>query len=212
MAGEAADGGRGDVRATLGDEGNAQVANEGQMRRAAGFLKQSLRLFAAYVHGQLVIAFWMAVVYAAGYALVGVPWWALVAAVCGALHLVPILGAALGLVLPVVVSLAAGGGTNQILAILAVFVAAQAIEGFYLTPKILGSHLRMRRVLVFVALVAGSLLFGFLGAVFAVPAVAVAVLAWRTWRGTEGETHDSPVFRSPTNRNKDPNTPSASAQ
>jgi predicted PurR-regulated permease PerM len=158
---------------------------QGQPKNTAEFVKESLRLFAAYVRGQVLIALWMAVIYAVGYGFAGVPWWALVAPVCGALHLIPFLGAALGLILPVLISLAAGGGTNQILAILGAFVAAQAIEGFYLTPKILGRHLHMRRVLVFVALVFGSSLFGFLGAIFAVPAVAVAVLAWRTWRGTE---------------------------
>jgi predicted PurR-regulated permease PerM len=184
----------------------------GRPKNTAEFVKESLRLFAAYVRGQLLIALWMAVIYAIGYGFAGVPWWALVAPVCGALHLVPFLGAALGLILPVVVSLLAGGGTNQLLAILGVFVAAQAIEGFYLTPKILGHHLRMRRVLVFVALVAGSSLFGFLGAIFAVPAVAVAVLAWRTWRGAEAGAQDSPDLRNPTNRNTDPSTPSASAQ
>ncbi|HSB15704.1 MAG TPA: AI-2E family transporter [Bryobacteraceae bacterium] len=184
----------------------------GQPNNTGKFLKDSLWLFAAYVRGQLLIALWMVVIYAVGYGFAGVPWWGLVAPVCGALHLVPFLGAALGLILPVVVSLAAGGGTNQMLAILGVFVAAQAIEGFYLTPKILGRQLRMRRVLVFVALVAGSSLFGFLGAIFAVPAVAVAVLAWRTWRGAETHVQDPPDLRNPTNRNTDPSTPSTSAQ
>jgi predicted PurR-regulated permease PerM len=142
-------------------------------------LAEVARALGAWIRGQLKVALWMIVLYAAGFALIGVPFWPVIAIVCGSLHVVPMVGAVLGLLIPVGATLVAGGGGYKILAIVGVFVCAQALESFYLTPRILGSHLRLRPVVVFFALFAGGLLFGFLGAVFAVPAVAIAVLIWR---------------------------------
>lgn len=148
-------------------------------RTILGFLAEILRTLARFVRGQVLIASWMTLIYAAGFFLLDVPLWPLIALVCGMLHLVPVIGAVLGLLVPVGVSLIAGRSAAQILGIIGVFAFTQALESFYLTPRILGTELRLKPVVVFLALMAGGLLFGFFGALFAVPAVAVAMLAWR---------------------------------
>jgi predicted PurR-regulated permease PerM len=148
-------------------------------------LSEIFRTLRSYVRGQLLVALWMIVLYAVGFALLNVPGWPFVAIICGSLHVVPTLGAALGLLIPVTVSLIAGRGLHQILGIIGVFVGAQLLETFYLTPKVVGSHVRIRPLVVFLALLAGGLLFGFIGALVAVPAVAVAMVIWRAFHRTE---------------------------
>ncbi len=139
---------------------------------------------ARWMGGQLLIAFLTAVCYAAGFALAGLPWWPLFAAANGFFHLIPIAGAALALLLPVAGWLAlTNGDTAMLLWIVAVCALVQGFEGFYLTPKILGAKLRMKPLLVFLAVVAGSALFGFAGAFFAVPVLAAAMTLWRWWYG-----------------------------
>ena len=54
------------------------------------------------------------------------------------------------------------------------FVAVQIIEGYFLTPRILGGRMRLHPMAVFLGMLIGGKLFGFLGIILAVPAIAVA--------------------------------------
>jgi predicted PurR-regulated permease PerM len=149
-------------------------------------LRQLLRQVAGnvvhWVGGQLLIAAVMTVFYALGFALAGLPWWPLFALANGFLHLIPMFGAALGLMLPFLGwLLLTNADPYRLLALIAVYALAQALEGFYLTPKILGYRLRLKPFLVFLAVVAGSMFFGFFGALFAAPVMAVAMTIWRWW-------------------------------
>ena len=60
---------------------------------------ESGRILETYVRGQLVIGLIMAVLYAIGFALLGVPAWAGIAALAGLLNAIPYVGTLLGLVL-----------------------------------------------------------------------------------------------------------------
>lgn len=117
--------------------------------------------------------------YAIGFWLVDVPIWALAALICGGLHVVPLMGAVLGLLVPIVFALAGGGYLGQILQIVAVFVVAQLLETFYLTPKILGRELSLRPLLVFVSVLIGGASFGVVGALLAPLLVAVGLVLGR---------------------------------
>lgn len=75
------------------------------------------RILEAYVRGQLLIGLCMAVLYAVGFAVAGVPAWAGIAAIAGLLNAIPYVGTALGLVLALGFTLAAGGGVWQLLGI-----------------------------------------------------------------------------------------------
>ena len=145
-------------------------------------LKQIAGNLLHWVGGQMLIAAILTVLYAVGFALAGLPGWWAFAIVNGFLHLIPMFGAALGLALPFLGwLLLTKGDPYQILAIIGVYVAAQALEGFYLTPKILGYKLRLKPFLVFLGVIAGSAMFGFVGALFAAPVMAVAMTIWRWW-------------------------------
>ncbi|MCZ2157204.1 MAG: AI-2E family transporter [Bryobacterales bacterium] len=151
---------------------------------AWALIRQVGRDLARWTGGQLLIALAVAACYAVGFALAGLPWWPLFAVANGFFHLIPIAGVALSLLLPVTGWLVlTNGDARTLLWVVAVCILVQAFEGFYLTPKILGEKLRMKPLAVFVAVVAGSALFGFVGAFFAVPALAVAMTVWRWWYG-----------------------------
>jgi predicted PurR-regulated permease PerM len=132
------------------------------------------RILESYVRGQLLIALVMAALYAAGFALVGVPAWAGIAALAGFLNAIPYVGTALGLVLATGFTLADGGGLWQLAGVVAVFVVVQSVEGYYLTPRILGSRLSLHPMAVFLGLLIGGKLFGLLGIILAVPTIAIA--------------------------------------
>jgi predicted PurR-regulated permease PerM len=70
-----------------------------------------------------------------------------------------------------------GGGWPRILGVVAVFIVVQSVEGYYLTPKLLGGRLDLHPMWVLVGLMIGGSLFGILGIILAVPVIAIAKVA-----------------------------------
>lgn len=144
------------------------------------------RTVGSYLRGQLVVMAIMTVLYTVGFYWADVPLWFLAAVICGLFHLLPIVGAILALVIPVAFALIGGGGLGQVLQIVGVFVVAQLLETFYLTPKILGRELRLSPLIVFLSVLIGGMTLGLLGALLAPLVAAVAMLAWRARRHPGG--------------------------
>jgi predicted PurR-regulated permease PerM len=132
------------------------------------------RILQAYVRGQLLIAMLMGVLYAIGFVLLKVPAGAGIAILSGFLNTIPYIGTVFGLVLATGFTMAAGGGFWRIAGIVGVFVAVQIIEGYFLTPRILGGRMSLHPMAVFLGMLIGGKLFGFLGIILAVPTIAVA--------------------------------------
>lgn len=127
-----------------------------------------------YIRGQLLVALLDAVLIGTGLALLGVPL-ALPLAVLVLLGgLLPIVGAVASGGVAVLVALADGGLTMGLL-VLGLVVAVQQAEGHVLQPVIVGRATRLHPFVVIVAITAGGLLLGVLGAFVAVPAVACAL-------------------------------------
>jgi predicted PurR-regulated permease PerM len=140
------------------------------------------RILESYVHGQLLIAMGMGVLYAMGFAALRVPAWAGIAALAGLLNAIPYVGTTLGIVLATGFTLANGGGLWRIIGVIAVFVIVQSIEGYVLTPRILGTRLSLHPMAVFLGLLIGGKLFGLLGVILAIPTIAVAKVFLKFFR------------------------------
>jgi predicted PurR-regulated permease PerM len=134
---------------------------------------ESGRILESYVRGQLLIGIIMAVFYGVGFWALGVPAWAGIAIIAGLLNAIPYVGTILGFTLASIFMLAEGGGWWDIAGVLGIFVAVQTLEGYVLTPKILGGRLNLHPMAVFLGLLVGGKLFGFLGIVLAIPAIAI---------------------------------------
>ncbi len=132
------------------------------------------RILESYVRGQMLIAMIMGVLYAVGFVIFRVPAWAGIAFLSGFLNMIPYVGTAAGIVLATGFTLADGGGFLRIGGVVGVFIVVQTIEGYYLTPRILGGRLSLHPMAVFLGLLIGGRLFGFLGIILAIPAIAVA--------------------------------------
>lgn len=140
------------------------------------------RILESYVRGQLLIGIIMAVFYAIGFGLLGVPAWAGIAALAGLLNAIPYVGTLLGIILACGFTLADGGGLWNVAAIIGVFIAVQSIEGYILTPRILGGRLNLHPMAVFLGLLIGGKLFGLLGVVLAIPSIAIAKVFFKFLR------------------------------
>jgi len=154
--------------------------------------EQSLELFYAverslvkYLRGQLLLC-----------ALMGVLGWAImfftvgeyalaVGAWVAATEIIPVLGAFLGAIPAVAVALfVPQGGFVQALLVAGLFLVAQQIEGNLLVPRIQGGSVGVHPLVVLFATLAGTALYGILGAIFAVPVVAIVAATVRYLQGT----------------------------
>ncbi len=134
---------------------------------------ESGRILESYVRSQILIGLIMAVCYAVGFWFLEVPAWIGIALLAGLLNAIPYVGTLIGVVLATGFTIAHGGELWNVLAVLGVFVAVQTLEGYVLTPKILGGRLNLHPMAVFLGLLIGGKLFGLLGFVLAIPAIAI---------------------------------------
>jgi predicted PurR-regulated permease PerM len=150
---------------------------------------ESGRILESYVRGQLLIGAIMAVFYAVGFWFLGVPAWAGIALIAGLLNAVPYVGTILGIVLAGGFTIAGGGGFGDIAAVLGLFLAVQTLEGYVLTPRILGGRLNLHPMAVFLGLLIGGKLFGFLGVILAIPAIAIGKVFFKFLRELYQASH-----------------------
>ena len=131
------------------------------------------RILQAYVTGQLLVATIMAGLYAIGFWMLSVPAWGGIALISGLLNAIPYVGTLFGLLLATGFTLSQGGELWRVAGVVGVFIVVQNIEGFFLTPRILGGRLQLHPMAVFLGLLIGGNLFGLLGILLAVPMIAV---------------------------------------
>ncbi len=143
---------------------------------------ESGRILESYVRGQILIGSIMAVCYAVGFYFLGVPAWAGIALIAGLLNAVPYVGTISGIILACGFSFASGSSFGHIAAILGVFAAVQSLEGYYLTPRIMGDRLNLHPMAVFLGLLVGGKLFGLLGIVLAIPVIAISKVFFKFLR------------------------------
>ena len=143
---------------------------------------ESGRILESYVRGQILIGAIMAVCYAVGFYFLDVPAWAGIALIAGLLNAIPYVGTISGIALACGFSFADGGSFGHIAAIIGVFVAVQSFEGYVLTPKILGGRLNLHPMAVFLGLLIGGKLFGLLGVILAIPAIAIGKVFFKFLR------------------------------
>lgn len=131
------------------------------------------RLISGFLRGQLLVAAALGTLYAIGFTVIGVDLAIGVGLVAGALALVPYLGNVVALGTASVLVLLEFGVDWHLGAVIGWYAAVQMMEGFVLTPRIVGQSVGLHPAVVIVALLIGGDLFGFLGLLVAVPGAAV---------------------------------------
>lgn len=126
-----------------------------------------------FLRGQALICLFLGVFYAIGLTLVGLRFGLVIGIITGILSFIPYLGTITGFVASV--SLACfqfWPDYTMIGLVISIFVLGQFIEGNFLQPKLVGNRVRLHPVWVMFALLAFGSLFGFAGALLALPVAA----------------------------------------
>lgn len=147
-------------------------------RRYAGTIRQlgseADKSVAGYLRGQALVCLILGVFYAVSLALVGLQFGLVIGLVAGAITFLPYVGSLVGGVLAIGMALVQFPPDWVSVAIVAgIFVFGQAVEGNYLSPKLVGDRVGLHAVWIIFALMAGGALFGFTGLLLAVPVAAI---------------------------------------
>ena len=135
----------------------------------------------AFFRGQILIGLIIGVLLAIAFTTIGVNFGIGLGLFIGALNIIPYLGTIIGLgtVLPIAYFQPDGGLTLMLLSLLSFFLV-QALEGYVLTPKIMGKQTGLHPMTIIIAIFFwGVALDGLLGMVLAIPLTAFFVVAWR---------------------------------
>ena len=133
---------------------------------------------AGFVRGQTLVCLVLGVLYAAALSAVGLNFGLLIGLLSGLISFIPYVGSVTGFVLATVIAVAQFWPEwIWIVAVIAIFLIGQFIEGNILVPKLVGESIGLHPLWLMFALLAFGYLFGFLGLLLAVPmAAAVGVL------------------------------------
>ncbi|RKH47677.1 AI-2E family transporter [Corallococcus sicarius] len=146
-------------------------------RRSAGLLTQRFRevdeVLSAFVQGQLTVGAILSVIYAVGLSLARIDLAIAIGLIAGFGNMVPYLGTGIGVVLALLGVLLSWQGPWQLAVVVTTFVVGQLLEGFVITPRVVGEKVGLAPVAVILAVLAFGELFGFVGIILAVPASAI---------------------------------------
>ena len=141
--------------------------------RANGFFREVDAVLGQFFRGQFTVMAILAVLYSVGYGAIGVPLALPIGIMAGLLSFIPYLGSTLALATALLMTALDWQGWVQVLWVLGVHAVIQGLEGFVITPKIMGDTVGISAITVMFALLVGAELLGFTGVLLAVPAAAV---------------------------------------
>ena len=139
-------------------------------------------LLAQYLRGQLLVMLVLAAYYSMGLTIAGFEVALPVGILTGLLVFIPYLGFGLGLILALIAAVLQFADWSGVIAVAIIYGAGQLIEGFFLTPRLVGERIGLNPLAVIFALLAFGQLFGFVGVLLALPASAVLMVAFRHLR------------------------------
>ena len=147
-----------------------------------GFVAEVDEVLGQYLRGQLTVMVILAVFYSAGLALFGLDLALPIGVFSGLAVVIPYLGFGVGLVLALLAGLLQFAAWKAALMVAVVFGLGQLLEGFVLTPRLVGERIGLHPLAVIFALLAFGQVFGFVGVLVALPASAILLVCLRRAR------------------------------
>jgi predicted PurR-regulated permease PerM len=147
--------------------------------RAHQLFEEVNATLAAFVRAQLIACVLVGSLCGLGFAVLGIPYSALLGTLAGVLEFIPLVGPLLlAIVASTVSALHAPGLAYWALGFLAVL---RLVEDYVIYPRLMRRGIRIHPLAVIVAVLSGAELAGVAGMFLAVPAMAIASVVYRHW-------------------------------
>jgi predicted PurR-regulated permease PerM len=138
-----------------------------------------------FFRGQILVALCDGILLTVGFVAIGLNYSLLLGMVAGLLSIVPFLGVAISIVPALLLALVQYGDWLHPALVLGVFAIVQFLEGFVISPKIMGDRVGLHPLTIILAVMIGTTLMGgIIGGILAIPlTAALRVLMFRyVWR------------------------------
>ncbi len=122
-----------------------------------------------YLTGKLFVTAILAVAYAVGFLLAGIPYAVLLAIFAAVLSFIPYIGNLIGGGIACLITLATGGTITDVLLIFAIMSIAQVAESYVLTPWIIGDNIDLNPLFAILCVIGFTLVWGAAGSIIALP-------------------------------------------
>ena len=146
-------------------------------------------VLAAFLKGQLMVMLSLGIIYSSGLTLLGLKFSVLIGLLAGLASIIPYMGFFIGIATAIIVALFQFNEIWPVVAVAAVFIAGQALEGWALTPSLVGDKIGLHPVAVIFSLMAGGELFGVVGMLLALPIAAIIMVLLRYIHLNYRESH-----------------------
>lgn len=133
-------------------------------------------LLSQYLRGMIIVISIMSVFYSAGLSLIGIKGSVALGVFTALMIVIPYIGIALGLTLATLSAILQFGIGSELIGVLILFGIGQLLEGFFLTPRLVGERIGLHPVAVLFALLLFGNIFGFFGVLLALPISAVSLV------------------------------------
>jgi len=133
-------------------------------------------LLSQYLRGMVIVISIMSAFYSIGLSLIGIKGAVALGVFTALMIVIPYIGITLGLTLAVLSAILQFGIGTELVVVLIIYGIGQLLEGFFLTPRLVGERIGLHPVAVLFALLLFGKLFGFFGVLLALPISAVSLV------------------------------------
>jgi predicted PurR-regulated permease PerM len=133
-------------------------------------------LLSQYLRGMLIVISIMSIFYSVGLSVMGIKGAVALGVFTALMIVIPYIGITVGFTLAILAALLQFGPGSAIIGVLVLYGLGQFIEGFFLTPRLVGERIGLHPVAVLFALLLFGKLFGFFGVLLALPTSAVGLV------------------------------------
>ncbi len=127
----------------------------------------------AYIRGQLNVCLLLSVYYGISLSILGVDLGVLLGILSSFSIIIPFVGVFISFSLTMIVSYFTFGMVNKLFYIIIIYLIGLIVEGYILSPKIIGDKIGLHPLWIIFAVLALGNLFGFIGIFFAVPIASI---------------------------------------
>ena len=150
---------------------------ESQVKEEIVFVLRSINdCLIVFFRGQVLVAMCVGALLTVGFLVIGLDYAILLGVMAGLLGIIPYLGVALSIIPAFVLAMiqfVPDGGWLMPVLVLVWFAVVQAMEGLFISPKIIGDRVGLHPLTIIVAVMVGTtLLGGIMGGVLAIPLTA----------------------------------------
>jgi predicted PurR-regulated permease PerM len=133
-------------------------------------------LLSQYLNGMIIVISIMSAFYSIGLSIIGIKGAVALGVFTALMIVIPYIGITLGFTLAIVSALLQFGPQQELIGVLVLYGIGQFLEGFVLTPRLVGERIGLHPVAVLFALLLFGKLFGFFGVLLALPISAVSLV------------------------------------